>query len=568
MTAQNDSPGAPSTKNSRQPGASIEKTHQRRKVSPVSSSQPHKTDLVVVGAGFTGIYMVHKAHELGLSVVGIERGSGVGGTWYWNRYPGLRCDVESLDYSYSFSDEIQQEWTWTEKFPAQPDILAYLEFCANKLDVTKDFRFNTEVTGATWNENAQRWLVKTASGDFDAKYIVWGTGILSTPKIPNIPGMDSFAGELLNTATWPKTPVSFEGKRVAVLGTGSSGIQVIPIAAETADHLFVLQRTPSYSLPARNKPLPSERVADVKSRYGAYRAEARASMLGAVTETLDKPFSEMGPELALSELNRNYDYGSPMRFASAVVDTIADEDANAFVSAFVKDKIRERVTDPAIADKLIPDYRIATRRLCIDTNYYETFNRENVTLVDLREEELTAITPTGLTTTAGQYEVDMIILATGFDAVTGTLSRLDIRGRGGASLTEKWDHAPATYMGVAVAGFPNMFVATGPGSPAPLSNVVVSIETHVEWISNMLASLESAGVTSFEPTVEAEQEWTDHVNEVSDSTLMRFSDSWYTGTNVAGKPRVNVVYLGGCAPYEERLNEIAAEGYRGFVLSK
>ena len=536
-------------------------------VTTVSATQPEQTDLVVVGAGFTGIYMAHKAHELGLSVVGLERGSGVGGTWYWNRYPGLRCDVESLDYSYSFNEEIQQEWVWTEKFPAQPDILAYLEFVAAKLDVVKDFRFNTEVSGATWNESTQRWLVKTAGGDFDAKYVVWGTGILSTPKIPNIPGMDSFRGELLNTATWPHTPVSFNGKKVAVLGTGSSGIQVIPIAAESADHLYVLQRTPSYSLPARNKPLTPERVADVKSRYRDYRAEARASMIGCVTETLDKPFADMGPELALSELQRNYDYGSPMRFASAVADTIADEDANAFVSAFVKERIRERVTDPAIAAKLLPDYRIATRRLCIDTNYYESFNRENVTLVDLREEELLAITPTGFTTTAGEYEVDMIVLATGFDAVTGTLSRLDIRGRDGVSLKEKWSHSPSTYMGITVTGFPNMFVATGPGSPAPLSNVVVSIETHVEWISRFLATLEAGGASSFEATAEAEAEWTDHVNEVTDSTLMRYSDSWYTGTNVAGKPRVNVVYLGGCAPYEQLLKDIAADGYRGLLIT-
>jgi cation diffusion facilitator CzcD-associated flavoprotein CzcO len=548
--------------------ATIRVTAQRRKVAQVSAAQPHRTDLIVVGAGFTGIYMAHKAHELGLSVVGLERGGGVGGTWYWNRYPGLRCDVESLDYSYSFSEEIQQEWNWTEKFPAQPDILAYLEFAAKKLDVVKDFRFNTEVSGATWNEATQRWLVTTDHGDFDAKSIVWGTGILSTPKIPNIPGMDSFQGELLNTATWPQTPVSFAGKKVAVLGTGSSGIQVIPIAAETADHLYVLQRTPSYSLPANNKPLTAERVADVKSRYGAYRAEARASMLGCVTETLDKPFADMGEAEALSELNRNYDYGSPMRFASAVVDTIADEDANEFVSAFARDKIRSRVNDPRLAEKLIPDYRLLTRRLCIDTNYYEAFNRNNVTLVDLRDEELLALTPTGFTTTAGSYNVDMIVLATGFDAVTGTLSRLDIRGRGGASLSEKWHHAPASYLGLTVAGFPNMFVATGPGSPAPLSNVVVSIETHVEWISNMLAWLESQGVTSFEPTPAAEHEWTDHVNEVSDSTLMRYSDSWYTGTNVAGKPRVNVVYLGGCAPYEQQLTDVAADGYRGFIVTK
>ena len=276
----------------------------------------------------------------------------------------------------------------------------------------------------------------------------------------------------------------------------------------------------------------------------------------------------MGETEALSELNRNYDYGSPMRFASAVVDTIANEDANAFVSAYARDKIRSRVKDPQLAEKLVPDYRLLTRRLCIDTNYYETFNRDNVSLVDLREEQLVAMTPTGFKTSAGEYDVDMIVLATGFDAVTGTLSRLEIQGREGLTLAQTWAHAPATYLGLTVAGFPNMFVATGPGSPAPLSNVVVSIETHVEWIANMLASLESQGVTSFEATPAAEQEWTDHVNAVTDETLMRFADSWYTGTNVAGKPRVNVVYLGGCAPYEQQLINVAADGYRGFVLTK
>ena len=533
----------------------------------MTTTPPDVTDVVVVGAGFAGIYMVHKAHELGLNVIGIERGSGVGGTWYWNRYPGLRCDVESMDYSYSFNEEIQQEWVWTEKFPAQPDILAYLEFVAKKLDINKDFQFDTEVTGATWDEARQRWSVATTKGTIDTKYVVWGTGMLSIPKIPLIPGMETFEGELLNPATWPQEPVSFSGKRVAVLGTGSTGIQVIPVVAETAEHLFVLQRTPSFSLPAHNASLAPERVAEVKAHYKQYRAEARTQMLGCVTETLGQPFSVMGADLALSELNRNYDYGSPMRFASAVVDTIADEEANAFVANFAREKIRGRINDPALAEKLLPDHFITTRRLCIDTDYYETYNRDNVTLVDLRDEELLAITPTGFRTAAGEYEVDMFILATGFDGVTGAISRIDVRGKDGLSLSQKWKESPSSYMGLTVAGFPNTFVVTGPGCPAPLSNVVLSIEIHVEWIANMIKKLEADGVSTFEPTQAAEQGWTDHVNAVSDSTLMRFATSWYVGANVEGKARVNLVYMGGVAPYEAELQEVANDSYRGFTLT-
>ena len=532
------------------------------------SPTPNTTDIVIVGAGFTGIYMAYKARELGFSLVGLERASGVGGTWFWNRYPGLRCDVESVDYSYSFSAELQQEWTWSEKFPSQPEILRYLEWAADKLDVTREFRFGTEVTGATWDEASARWTVTTDIGTtVVAKYIVWGTGILSTPKIPAIPGLHSFEGEVLNTATWPHDQVDFTGKRIAVLGTGSSGIQVIPIVAEQADHLYVLQRTPSFSLPAHNAPLPPERMAWVKENYAQYRANARASVLGCVTESIGKNFAELTPDEAEAELARNYDYGSPMRFASTFNDIVADPDANNAASAFAKRKIRARVADQSIADKLIPDYYITTRRLCIDTNYYETYNRPNVTLIDLREESLTGLGARSFTTAAGSYDIDMLILATGFDAVTGTLRRLAITGRDGAKLADKWGVSPATYMGITVSGFPNMFVATGPASPGALSNVVLSIEQHVEWIAEMLTFVRREGITSFDPTPDAEAAWGEHVANVSDGTLMRFSDSWYTGTNVEGKPRVNVVYLGGVATYESELRDVAAEGYRGFALT-
>jgi cation diffusion facilitator CzcD-associated flavoprotein CzcO len=532
------------------------------------SAQPHKVDVLVVGAGFTGIYMAHKALELGFSVMGIERGDGVGGTWYWNRYPGLRCDVESIDYSYSFNDEIAQEWTWTEKFPAQPDILKYLEFVADKLRVKPLFTFGTEVTDATWDEEKSLWHVATNSGlTVDATFLVWGTGILSTPKIPEIPGMDEFEGELLNTAVWPKEAVNFAGKRVAVMGTGSSGIQVIPIAAETAEHLYVLQRTPSYSLPAHNRPLAPGRMDEVKAHYASYRANARSSALGCVTESINKSFSELTAEDALAELERTYNYGSPMRFASTFTDIPAEIESNNFASSFVKKKIRERVGNDELADKLIPDYYITTRRLCIDTNYYETFRRDNVTLVDMREEKLLRLTKSGFQTEKNSYDVDMLILATGFDAITGTLRRINITGRNGATLRDKWNMAPSAYMGITVAGFPNMFVATGPASPAPLSNVVVTIEVSVEWIAEMLNYLREKGICNFDATAEAEQSWVDHTNSITDQTLMRFSDSWYTGSNVAGKPRVQMVYLGGVAGYEAALHEVAAENYRGFTLT-
>lgn len=526
-------------------------------------------DVAVVGAGFTGLYMVHQMRERGFSVVGLERGSGVGGTWYWNRYPGLRCDVESMDYSYSFNEEIQQEWVWTEKFPAQPDILRYLEFVAQKLDLNPIFRFDTEVTSAVWDEPSATWHVQCSQGPaVHARFVVWGTGILSTPKIPDIPGLDSFQGELLITSQWPKTPVSYEGKRVAVMGTGSTGIQVIPIAAETAEHVFALQRTPSYSLPAHNKPLDPARVAEIKANYGKYRKDARATFLGCVVDSTDKSFAELGGEGARAALQKMYDYGSPMRFASTLTDIPVDLESNAFTANFVREKIRERVGDDALAVKLTPEYHILTRRLCIDTNYYETYRRENVTLVDMREEPVVRVTPTGFETTAGSYDVDMIVLATGFDAITGTLTRLDIRGRHGISLAEKWGHAPSCYLGLSVAGFPNMFMATGPASPAPQSNVVVTIEIQVEWMSQMLSTLREQGVRSFEPTEAAEQAWVDNANAITDSTLMRFSDSWYVGTNVAGKPRVQMVYLGGVPAYESALLDVAAENYAGFTLTQ
>lgn len=533
------------------------------------TKETEQTDVVVVGAGFAGIYMTYKARELGLSIVALERGGGVGGTWYWNRYPGLRCDVESVDYSYSFSPVLQQEWTWTEKFPSQPEILRYLEWASDKLDVTRLFRFNTEVSSATWNESTGRWRITIASGSaIETKYIVWATGMLSAPKIPDFAGLDDFAGLVLNTATWPHEPIDFTGKKVAVVGTGSSGIQVIPVVAEQAQRLYVLQRTPSFSLPAHNSSLPPDRMEWVKNNYAQYRADARASMLGCVTESANKNYSDLTPDQARAELERTYNYGSPMRFASTFNDIVVDPAANTAAADFAREKIRSRIHDTALAEKLMPDHYITTRRLCIDTDYYEAYNRANVTLIDMREENLIRFTADGFETAAGPYDIDTVILATGFDAVTGALRRIDITGRNGIKLADKWGVSPSCYLGLAVSGFPNTFIVAGPGSPGPLSNVVLSLEQHVEWISTMLAFLEKKDITVFDATPEAEKQWGDHVAELSDATLMRYSTAWYAGANIAGKPRGNVVYMGGVAPYEEELIDIATHGYPGFTLTK
>lgn len=525
----------------------------------------HTVDALVVGAGFAGIYAAHRMRELGLSVLGLERGGGFGGTWYWNRYPGLKCDVESIDYSYSFSDEIQQEWVWSEKFPSQPEILRYLEFVVERLRLRELFRFGVEVTAAHWDEASGTWLVTTDAGErIRARFVVWATGILSTPKIPELPGRERFQGLVLNTATWPHEEQDFTGKRVAVIGTGSSGIQVIPIVARQAEHLYVLQRTPSYSLPARHRPLDPERLAAVKADYARIRAEARSSALGAVTGGSERSALEVTPEEREAAFDEAYEYGSPMRFASTFPDLISDLEANAFAADYVRRRIRERVRDQGLAERLLPDYPILGRRLCIDTDYYETFDRDNVTLVDLREEELVGLTPTGFATTAGERDVDVVILATGFDALTGTLRRIDVRGRDGLTIAGRWGAAPSNYLGLTVAGFPNSFMIQAPGSPSVSANVVLAIEQHVEFVGGLLEWMAARGLDVVDATPEAEREWVDHVAELAAGTVIPLTDSWYVGMNVEGKPRVVLQYVGGVGRYEEALRDVAAHGYRGF----
>lgn len=526
------------------------------------NAQTH--DIVIVGAGIAGLYALIRAQKQGLKAIVLERGSDIGGTWYWNRYPGARCDVESFDYSYSFDDELQQEWTWTEKYASQPEILAYIHHVADKYHLRDGVRLRTNVTAASWDEQNLLWTIATEENEhFVAPIVIMATGVLSTPKIPDFPGLDEFSGEVVNSAHWPERGVDFSGKRVAVIGTGSTGIQIIPEVAKDAAHVYAFQRTPSFSLPAQNRPLSVEDNQAVKRSYREFRERARNSVLGAWTDTHDTSALEVTAEEREAEFQRLYDYGSPMRFASAFNDLLTSEQANQTAREFVSSRIRERVADPNLAERLIPTgYGLATRRLCIDTGYYETFNRENVTLVDMREEKLEQITARGIRTSAREIELDVIVFATGFDAVTGTLTRMRITGTSG-TLSEKWGHSPDSWLGVMVHGFPNMFVVTGPGSPSVSSNMFLSIEQHVEFISDLIADSRARGYARIEPTAEAEQEWVAHSREVSDGTLMKDATSWYTGTNVPGKPRAVLQYLGGVDVYGATLNHIQEEGYPG-----
>jgi cyclohexanone monooxygenase len=524
-------------------------------------------DVLIVGAGWSGLMALHRLRSRGFSARILEAAPEVGGTWYWNRYPGARCDVESIHYSYSFDEELQQEWNWTERYASQPELLAYAQHVADRFDLRRDIQFNTKVSSAEFDDEASRWTLRTEEGEsLTAKFCILATGVLSATKIPDLPGLSRFQGTVINTFDWPEEGVDFTGKRVAVLGTGSSGIQAIPEVAKSAEHLYVLQRTPSYSLPAKNRPLQPEELEQVKREYAQLRAAARDSLDGLGLENTGKSAFDVSDEERNAIFEEVYEEGAPFKFQGMFIDQMTDIEANATAAEFVARKIAERVKDPQTAAALTPSgYPIATRRLCIDTGYYETFNRENVTLVNLLKEPVTEVTEKGITTAERTYEVDYLVLATGFDAVTGSFTRIDVRGIGGQSLKEKWDATASSYLGLAVNGFPNLFTVTGPLSPSVLSNMMVSIEQHVDWISDCIGYLEENGIDRIEPTEEAEQEWVRHASEVADFTLFPQSSSWYSGANVEGKPRQILPYLGGVHNYRRLTQEIADDGYRGFA---
>jgi cation diffusion facilitator CzcD-associated flavoprotein CzcO len=523
-------------------------------------------DAVVVGAGFAGLCMLHRLRGLGLSARVFEAGSGVGGTWFWNRYPGARCDVESMEYSYQFSDQLQQEWEWTERYASQPEILRYLNHVADRFDLRRDIACNTRVLSAVFDEAGDRWELRTDEGaKVSARFCIMATGCLSSTNTPQLPGLDSFAGPMLHTGNWPHEPVDFTGTRVAVIGTGSSGIQAIPLIAEQAEHLFVFQRTPNFSVPASNRPLdPTEQQA-VKRDYTALRLRGGQMPFGFDTRSTERSALEVSHEERLAEYEDRWRQGG-LPFLGSFADLIFSKEANDTAADFIRDKIRQIVHDPAVADTLTPRGVVGCKRLCSDTGYFETFNRPNVTLVDIATSPIEAVTERGVRTTQAHYEVDCIVFATGFDAMTGALSRIDIRGTAGVTLRDKWAAGPRTYLGLSSAGFPNLFIITGPGSPSVLSNMVPSIEQHANWIADCLAHMGERGMRRIEATPEAEDAWVAHVNEVADATLYPSCNSWYLGANIPGKPRVFMPYLGFPA-YVQKCNEVAAGGYEGFVVT-
>ena len=534
-----------------------------------AAGSPRRVDVVVVGAGFAGLYALHRLRGLGLSVQVFEAGSGVGGTWFWNRYPGACCDVESIEYSYSFSPELEQEWEWSERYPSQPEILRYIDHVADRFDLRRDIQLDTRVTAATYDEAGGRWTVITDRGDeVSAQFCILATGCLSAAKRPEVAGLESFEGDWYHTGRWPHEGVDFGGRRVGVIGTGSSGIQSIPVIAEQAAHLVVFQRTPNFSLPARNRPLDPEAQAAVKASYPALRERARRSYAGIAVPAPSKSALAVDPDERRRRYEAAWEAGGLMSMTTTFADLIVDKSANDTAADFIRSKIREIVADPDVAEALTPtDHPFGTKRPCLDSGYFETFNRDNVTLVDLRRTPIVEIVPSGVRTTHAVHELDSLVFATGFDAMTGAVLRIDVRGRGGSLLREKWAAGPRTYLGLATAGFPNLFIVTGPGSPSVLSNMVVSIEQHVDWIADCISFLRAKGIGAIEATVESEDAWVDHVNELANGTLFPTANSWYVGANVPGKPRVFMPYVGGLPIYRATCDEVTADGYRGFSLT-
>ncbi|MCA9830340.1 MAG: NAD(P)/FAD-dependent oxidoreductase [Dehalococcoidia bacterium] len=526
-------------------------------------------DAVVVGAGFSGLYMLYRLRDvLGMSARVFDAAHDVGGTWYWNRYPGARCDSESYIYCFSFDKDLLQEWEWSGKYPEQPEILAYLNHVADRLDLRRDIQFNTRVISALYNEATRRWDIETDQGDHvTARYFITGIGCLSTGQIPDIKGRDTFKGQWYHTGAWPHEGVDLTGKRVGIIGTGSSAIQAIPVIAKQAGHLYVFQRTPQFTIPARHANVDKAFLKDVKSRYDEIWEKARWSAGGFPVDPVDRSALEVSAEERQAVYEAGWQQGGFNFFFGSFKDVAVDRRANDTASEFIRSKIREIVKDPETAEKLTPtDHPFSSKRALIDTNYFETYNRDNVTLVDIRHSPIQEITETGIRTEDDSYDLDVIIFATGFDAMTGTFFKMDIRGKNGLALKEKWEAGPKTYLGLSSAGFPNMFMITGPGSPSVLSNMPVSIEQHVEFISNFLEYMTEHGIDTAEADAQAETEWVAHVNAIADMTLYPLADSWYLGANIPGKPRVFMPYPGGVGPYRTKCNEVAENGYEGYVL--
>lgn len=534
-------------------------------------NQPIKeVDAVILGAGFAGLYMLHQLKSKGFSTIVYETGDGVGGVWYWNRYPGARCDIESIYYNYTFSKELYEEWTWTSRFPEQEEILRYLNYVADRLKLRSNIQFNTRVKAAHFDEEQHKWLVHLNDGhQVLAKYFITGIGCLSAANVPKFQGLDQFSGKWYHTGHWPHDKVDFTGKRVAIIGTGSSGIQAIPVIAKEAKHLTVFQRTPQYTIPARNHLYDEDFIRQTKGNFENLKHAMRNSVSGT-------PFAYNHPSaIEDSDHQRQKVFEEAwaqggFAFASTYKDLLTNEQSNEKAAAFIRSKIRETVQDPTVAEKLCPKYMYGTKRQVLDSDYFETYNRDNVLLVDVKESPILEITETGIQTASNHFELDIIIFATGYDGMTGPLFRIDIRGRNGVTLKDKWENGASvqTYLGLATASFPNLFMITGPESPSVLVNMPIAIEQHVEWIAQCIDYLREHDIDVMETNAEAEQAWSKHCREIANETLYVKGDSWYTGANIAGKPRSFLIYLGGFDYYTKRCQEVAQNNYEGFQLLK
>ena len=526
-------------------------------------------DVVVVGAGFSGLYLLYRLRKAGFSTRVFERGGDVGGTWYWNRYPGARCDVESLQYSYSFDEQLQQDWHWPEKFSAQPDILAYANHVADRFNLKKDIEFNIEVKASWFDENLKTWKITTNTGEeINAQYFIMATGCISTTQIPNIKGLSDYVGDTFHTGDWPHEEVDFSGQSIAVIGTGSSGIQSIPVLAKQAKKLTVFQRTPNYSIPSQNEPMTKKYERSWKDVYSERRKEMRYSAHGSLKDLNDVPALSVDEDQRQELYTKRWAIGGT-GFLGSFNDLLTNADANYTAAEYVRQQIKRVVKDKETAEILCPrSYPIGTKRICIDTGYFETYNRENVKLVDISKKPIQRLVADGIIVDDQLYAFDSIIFATGFDAMTGSIFNVDIKGRGGLALKEKWNAGPKTYLGLMSASFPNLFMITGPGSPSVKSNMIMSIEQHVDLVIETLLSMRRKGLSVVEPELEAENKWVDHVQEVANKTLFPQANSWYMGANIPGKPRLFMPYIGGVGAYREICEEIVANNYRGFKFEK
>lgn len=523
-----------------------------------------RVDVLVVGAGVGGLYAAYKFMSMGLSVQGLEAGGDVGGVWYWNRYPGARCDLMSIDYSYSFSDEIQQDWTWSEQFAAQPEILAYLNFVADRLDLRKSICFNTRVIRAEYREQSQTWFITTDSGDvFEADYCVMATGPLSIPKDPAFPGTSEFQGDIYFAGKWPHHSVDFEGKRVGLVGTGSTGIQITPVVAEQAKSLHVFQRTPSFTLPMRNVVLDDEYIAEVKRHYSGLREAARVSRLGGMRPVTTRAFFSV-PHVQRQQLMEDAWNEGGLAFLGTFSDLLVNEEANEQVAEFVRSKLETVVDDPVVAELLKPrGYPIFARRPCLDTYYYEAYNKPNVHLVDCISEPVERLTLEGLKTEKQTYELDILIFATGYDSLSGAMMAFDIIGRDGVQLREKWAQGPVSYMGLVMQDFPNLFSICGPNGPSALANIFTLNEQNVDWIAECIQNMREKGFTTVEATSNAEKEWMELVAQLATTTLISKAKTWYVGANIEGKPQGLTMYAGGFLSYRQFCDKVAADNYPG-----